>query len=176
MNENHFTHLSDEQFSDCALGMEPVGDAAAHLSACSECTEELARFGASMTEFSAAALGWSESRSPMSLRQLGLKASSPHPRFAIASWALAAGFLLAVGVSTVTHREHRGAADGGSAAVASPVGEVADCSEAEIAQDNKLLQDVNMAIGSGEPSPVSQYRLSQTDVAPSRQHMGAGIQ
>jgi hypothetical protein len=175
MNENHSTHLSDEQFSDYALGMKPAGDAAAHLSQCDKCTEELARFGASMTEFSVAALGWSESRSPMSLRQLGLK-PSPRPGFAVASWALAAGFLLAVGVSTVTHRQHPAATDGGSAAVASSAGEVADCSEAEIAQDNKLLRDVNMAIGSGEPSPFSQYRLSQADVARSRPHMGARSQ
>jgi hypothetical protein len=175
MNENHFTHLSDEQFSEYALGMEPAGSAAAHLSQCDKCTEELARFSASMTEFSAAALGWSESRSPMSLRQLGLKAS-PRPRFAVASLALAAGFLLTVGVSTVTHRDRRSAADNGSATVASSADAVADCSEAEIAQDNKLLQDVNMAIGSGEPSPFSQYRLSQTDVARSQPHMGARSQ
>jgi hypothetical protein len=171
MNGNPFTHLSDEQFSDYALGMEPAGDAAAHLSVCAECTEELARFGAAMTEFSAAALGWSESRSPMSLRQLGPEAS-PRSRFALASWALAAGFLLAVGVSGVAHWGHRDAIDVNSAGIASPAGEVGDCSEAEIAQDNKLLRDVNMAIGEETPSPFSQYRLSQTDVARSRPRMG----
>lgn len=175
MNENPYIHLSDEQFSDFALGMEPAGDAAAHLSACSECTEELARFSASMTEFSAAALGWSESRSPMSLRQLGVKAS-PRPRFAVASWALAAGLVFSVGVSMVTHREHRDAADTGSAAIASPAGEVADCSETEIAQDNKMLRDVNMAIGDGEPSPFSQYRLNPTDATRARPQLGSRSQ
>jgi len=171
MNENPYIHLNDEQFSEYALGMEPAGDAAAHLSQCDKCAEELARFSASMTEFGAAALGWSESRSPMSLRQLGLKAS-PRPRFAVASCALAAGFLLAVGVSEIAHRDHRDATDIHSAGIASPAGEVADCSEAEIAQDNKLLRDVNMAIGEETPSPFSQYRLSRTDVARSRPRMG----
>jgi hypothetical protein len=175
MSENPLTHLSDEQFSEYALGMEPVGDAADHLSQCDKCREELARFGASMTAFSSAALSWSESRSPMSLRQLGLKAS-PRPRYAVASWALAAGLLFSVGVSMVTHRQHPAAVDVGSTTVASSAGNAADCSDAEIAQDNKLLQDVNMAIDNGEPSPLSQYRLGQTDMTHSRPHMGARSQ
>src|ERR1700733_9487410 len=105
--------------------MEPVGDAAYHLSQCDKCKQELARFSASMTEFSAAALSWSESRSPMSLRQLGLKVS-PRPRFAVASWALAAGLLFSVGVSMMTHWQHPAAVDGGSTAVASSAGTIAD--------------------------------------------------
>jgi hypothetical protein len=175
MSENPLTHLSNEQFSEYALGMEPVGDAADHLSHCDKCRQELARFSASMTAFSSAALSWSESRSPMSLRQLGLK-TLPRPRYAVVSWALAAGLLFSVGVSMVTHRQHPAAADVGSMAVGPSVGNMADCSEAEIAQDNKLLQDVNMAIDTGEPSPFNQYRLSQTDIAHSRPHMGARSQ
>ena len=175
MNGNFNTHLSDQQFSEYALGMEPAASTAAHLAQCTACTEELARFSAAMTEFSAAALSWSEAQSPVSLRQLALK-PSPRPRFAIASWALAAGFLCAAGVSMVAHRDHRGAADVTSAAAVASVSEDADCSETEIAQDNKLMQDVNMAIGDGEPSPFTQYGLRRTAAVRSRAHVGSRSQ
>jgi hypothetical protein len=168
-------HLSEEQFSDFAFGAEPFGDAAAHLAECPQCSEELAKFVAAMTEFGVAALGWSESRSPLSMRQLALKAT-PRPRFVVATWALAAGFLLAAGTSIMTHRENSSVPEVSSTAVAAPAVQAADCSETEIAQDNKLMQDVNMAIGTGEPSPFRQYGLTRVDASRSRSHMGSRSQ
>jgi hypothetical protein len=172
MNRDNITHLSDEQFADYALGMEPVGVAAAHLSQCAACTDELARFGASVNAFGAASLGWSESQAPFSLRQQALKVPA-RPRFAVASWALAAGLVFSVGLSTMMHREHRGTADVSSAtAAASDV----DCSDTEIAQDNKMLRDVNMEIGGSDPSPFRQYGLRETETVRSESQMGSGSQ
>jgi hypothetical protein len=155
-------HLNEEQFAVCALGGEPDSAAAAHLSECSGCREELARFGVSVAEFSSAALDWSASRSPVSLRQRAVQRSQ-RARFAIASWALATGFVLAAGVSLVNHREHRGAVDMSAVGVASEGKEGTQCSDTEIAQDNKMMQDVNMAIDD-EPSPFSQYGLKQVSM------------
>jgi hypothetical protein len=169
MNTINSIHLNDEQFADYALGMEPVGAAAAHLSQCAACTNELARFGASVNAFGAATLGWSEARTPFSLRQQVLKTPA-RPRFAVASWALAAGLVFSVGLSTMMHR---GSADVSSAtAAASDV----DCSDTEIAQDNKMLRDVNMEIGGSDPSPFRQYGLRETETVRSESQMGSGSQ
>jgi hypothetical protein len=173
MNTINSTHLSDEQFADYALGMAP-GGAAAHLSQCSACTDELARFGALVNAFGAATLGWSESRTPFSLRQQALKVSV-RPRFAVASWALAVGLVFSVGLSTMMHREHRGIGDESSATVASN-GHASDCSDTEIAQDNKMLRDVNMEIGGSDPSPFRQYGLRETETVRSESQMGSGSQ
>jgi len=154
-------HLNDDQFAACALGGEPDGAAVAHLSECSGCREELERFGVSVAEFSNAALDWSASRSPVSLRQRAVQRSQ-RARFAVASWAMATGFVLAAGFSIVNRREHR-AVDMSAVGVALSAEQGTQCSDAEIAQDNKMMQDVNMAIDD-EPSPFSQYGLKQVSM------------
>jgi hypothetical protein len=150
--------------------MEPVGAAAAHLSQCAACTDELTRFGVSVSAFGAATLGWSESRTPFSLRQQVLKTPA-RPRFAVASWALATGLVFSVGVSTMMHREQSGRADVSSATTSD-----VDCSDTEIAQDNKMLRDVNMEIGGADPSPFRQYGLRETETVRSESQIGSRSQ
>jgi predicted anti-sigma-YlaC factor YlaD len=157
MNSKLSNHLNDDQFMECAIGVEPSVEAAAHLRECEACREELARFGMSVNSFNSATQAWGESLPPMSVRgasagQQGYQAS--RPLFAMASYALAACLMLAVGFEVVHHEPGSGS---GSVSTASAPQED---SAAQIAQDNKLLMAVDVAIRSDDRSPVQEYGLA----------------
>lgn len=159
-------HLSDEQFAGLASGLE-CAEAAAHGLACAQCREELEAFGGAVREFGGAARGWSESRSPMSWQQQMRKASrkqtaaapvsTSRRRLVAASCAMAAAAVLAVGAAAWTHRE--------AATVVPPTAlaytdghELARATE--IAQDNALMRDVNVAISRDDASAMRAYGLT----------------
>ncbi len=154
MNTKISGHLNDDQFMDCVMGVEPGVETAAHLHECEACREELARFGMSMESFNKAALAWSEAR-PVEVRLGEGRFHAPRPFFAMASYALAACLMLSVGIEVMLHHEQSGA----SATVASVSGPEED-SAAQIAQDNKMLMDVDVAIRSDDRSLAQQYGLS----------------
>jgi hypothetical protein len=158
-------HLSDDQFVDCAAGIEISTEAAAHLRECAACREELAGFGVAVDSFNRAALEWSEARQVASLRERRWRWSG-RPVFGMAAVALAACIMLAAGVTAVRqYEEGRRPADvaqvAGSQGVAEPQGD----SEAQIAQDNKLLMAVDVALRDDEPSPVEEYALQRIAAA-----------
>jgi hypothetical protein len=162
-------HLNDDQFTECLTGGEPGFEAATHLAHCEACREELARFGASVGSFNAAAMAWSEVQPSVSLQGStedgGCHVSWTNGAYAAAtSWALAACLMLAAGVSIV---QHRGRHDG-PANVASVVPPQED-SEAQIAEDNKLLMDVDLALHDRSRSPELEYGLQPRANARSRQ-------
>jgi predicted anti-sigma-YlaC factor YlaD len=153
MNTKVSGHLNDDQFMECVMGAEPGVAAAAHLQECEICREELARFGGAVSSFNRASQAWSEAR-PVEVRPVGSGYWVARPFFAVASYALAACLVLTVGVEVMVHH----GLGGGPATVASG-GETAEDSAAQIAQDNKLLMDVDSAIRSDDRSLVQQYRL-----------------
>jgi hypothetical protein len=155
MNSTLSSHLNDDQFTDCLIGTEPGVEAAAHLRECATCREELARFGMSVNDFNSAALGWSESRPAVSLRGASVGQQGRRRFFAVASYALAACLMLGVGVEVAVHHEQGTR----PAAVASLSGSQED-SAAQIAQDNKLLMAVDVAIRSDDRSLVQAYGLT----------------
>jgi predicted anti-sigma-YlaC factor YlaD len=147
-------HLNDDQFMECAIGVEPGVEAAAHLRECEACREELARFGMSVSSFNSAARAWSESLPAMSVELQGYRASRPF--FAVASYALAACLMLGLGFEVVHHEQATRSATVGSVSVSSVSQED---SAAQIAQDNQLLMAVDVAIRSDDRSPVQEYGL-----------------
>jgi hypothetical protein len=163
MNSIHSTqlsgHLNDDQFTECLLGAEPGSEAATHLPHCEACREELARFSASVGTFNAAAMAWSKSQPSVSLegsmRGRGYRVSWTHRPFAtVTSWALAACLMLVAGVSIMQHRGHHD----GPANMASMIPPQED-SEAQIAEDNKLLMDVDLALQDRSRAPELEYGL-----------------
>ena len=146
------THLTDDQFTDCVL-MESSPEAQAHLSTCERCRQELVRFTQSMEDFSAATLSWSESQPTVSLRSAA-RSTARRPVYAAAGWALATGLVLAAAVPPIWHRTHVGSANQEPVIEAS-----AEDSEAQIAEDNRMMQSVNLAIRVHEPSPFTEFRL-----------------
>ena len=149
-------HLNDDQFTDVLIGEQLSSDATAHLSQCEACREELARFGSSVGDFNTASLAWSVSHAAGSSIEANRvrRFESRSPIMMAASWALAACLTVMAGVAVVQHRE----ASSREANVASMVPPHED-SEAEIAQDNKLLADVEREIHGYDRSPVQEYGL-----------------
>lgn len=169
-------HLNDDQFTECLMGAEPGSEAATHLSHCEACREELARFGASVGSFNAAAMAWSESQPSVSLQGStqgrGSRVSWTNRPFAAAtSWALAVCLMLVAGVSILQHRGYHD----GSANMASVVPPQED-SEAQIAEDNKLLMDVDLALHDRSRSPELEYGLRPRANVRSRQRGEARTQ
>ena len=158
-------HLNDDQFMECVMGAEPGLDAAAHLRVCEECRGELARFGGAVDSFNRASQAWSEAR-PVEVQPVGSGYRASRPFFAAASYALAACLMVRVAVVAV-HREPSGS----PAAVAS-VSEPEEDSAAQIAQDNELLMDVDVAIRSDDRSLVQQYGF---DAAANGRTMTRGV-
>ena len=158
-------HLSDEQFVDCAAGLDVSAEASEHLRECAACREELAGFGASVDSFGRAALEWSEARAVPSLREKSLRGWrwGGKPVFGMAAVALAACIMLVAGVLAVVHREQGRRADVATVAVPQPVSE--EDSEAQIAQDNKLLMAVDVALRDEAPSPIEEYALQRIAAA-----------
>jgi predicted anti-sigma-YlaC factor YlaD len=155
MNSKISNHLNDDQFMECAIGVEPGAEAAAHLRECEACREELARFGMSVSSFNSAAQAWGESLPPMSVRgasvgQQGYRASRRF--FAVASYALAACLVVSVGVEVLHHDQ---AGSGNVSTVSAPQ----EDSAAQIAQDNQLLMAVDVAIRSDDRS-AQEYGLA----------------
>jgi predicted anti-sigma-YlaC factor YlaD len=149
-------HLTDEQFAacvaECAI-VSPSPESDAHLRECSQCREELTQFADSMENFSTAAFRWSETQSAVSLRAVARHASA-RSWLAPAAWALAATVLLAAGVPMAMHHGRQPAAPSDAA-----VADVPDDSDAQIAEDNRLMRSVNMAIGVNDSSPLQEYKL-----------------
>ncbi len=148
----HLAHLTDQQFADCAL-MTPDAATRAHLASCETCRAELESFGASVDAFEGATIAWSESQPRPSLRAV-VQAKPRNLFIAPAAWALAAAAAFAVGVPAWQH------AHPGSTANTAAVASVVPDSSAQIADDNQLMQQVNVALASEDPSPLAEYRLS----------------
>ena len=115
----------------------------------------MSTFFASVDDFSHAALGWSAAQPAVSPRAI-VTASARRPFVAVAQWAVAAVVVLMAGGAVVAHRP------GSTVAVSAPGIAVVDDSEAQIAQDNQLLESVNVALVGDDPSPFREYRLRET--------------
>ncbi len=149
------SHLTDAQFSEMlfseGVAVEPA--IRAHLAQCDQCRTELGMFLAAMDDFGAAAMEWSNAQPVVSPRATVRRPTMARPL----RWAVAAALVAAVGVPVAMHRERPDAApvvagidfDGGD-------------SQAQIAQDNRLLQSVDVALAESDPSPFEEYRLDDS--------------
>ena len=148
-------HLTDDQFTDCAIGLKPGITASRHLAHCELCRGELAAFGLSVDNFNRATESWSAAQPALSLPAASGKLRAtwvPRPLFATASWALAACVLFGAAILTTIHR-HNGSL---SPAVAA---ELQQDSPAQIEQDNKLLMAIEREIRVDDRSPVQEYGI-----------------
>lgn len=156
-------HLTDDQFTDCAIGLEPEATVAKHLAQCEQCRNELTAFGSSVDSFNQATQSWSEAQPALSLPAGGREPQSPwvpRPFFATASWALAACLLVAAAISSAIHRHQANVSP--QIAAESP-----QDSPAQIEQDNKLLMAIEREIHVDDRSPVQQYGI-RTSIRRSR--------
>lgn len=159
------THLSDEALDDVLIGLGSP-ESHAHLDACNECRARVQAFRGDVQLFNAASVAWSESRWPIT------RIPAPHRghlRIPFASWTAVAAALIIMAVAVLHHRS----AAPPSQAIA-PVAQPAD-SEAQIAQDNQLLQAVNAAISPDEESPIVEYKIMESPNPHARAHSGKRV-
>jgi anti-sigma factor RsiW len=147
------THLSEEALDDVLIGLGSP-ESEAHLAACLDCRGRVNAFRSDVALFNSASMAWTESRLAQS-RPTSRK-TSHRTRLAFVSWAATAAAMAWLAI-VVLH--HHGPVTPPSHATAN-VSQQAD-TEAQIAQDNQLLQAVNAAISPDEESPIDEYKLFQ---------------
>ena len=143
-------HLSDEQFAECLTGEIPSVATREHLAACAVCRAEMELFTGSVKSFDNATMDWSRMQAAPRLA-----AKTSRQRTSVAAplgWALATAFVLVFGAPTVMNRffpPHT--------AHVAPTEEYAT----EIAQDNKLMASVDVALSEEDPSPFREYHIAE---------------
>jgi hypothetical protein len=145
------THLSEEALDDVLIGLGSP-ESEAHVVSCPECRAKLETFHFDMWLFNAASMAWSESKRSQTRRTAHVGAGS-RTRIAFLSWAAATALLLVAAFATWRHLSLT-PPNHANTVESKPVDY-----EAQIAQDNQLLQAVNAAIGPDEESPIVEYRI-----------------
>jgi len=152
-------HLSEEALDDVLIGLGSP-ESHAHLAGCAECRSQVEAFRGDIQLFNDASRAWSESR-PATQRISAPRRT--HTRVAFASWAVVCTALVLMAVA-LWHRP----APVTNQAIVQP--QAAD-SEAQIAQDNQLLQAVNAAISPDEESLIDEYNIRvQSPPSHARRH------
>ena len=145
-------HLSEEALDDVLIGLG-TAESHAHLAVCAECRVQVATFRGDIALFNAASVAWSESRRPQP------RESAPHGRTlraAFIGWAAVATALVVMAVGIWRHRPEP-SRQAHTIQQSKPVD-----SEAQIAQDNQLLEAVNTAISPDEASPIQEYKIVES--------------
>jgi predicted anti-sigma-YlaC factor YlaD len=157
MRRDMGNHLSEEALNDVLIGMGPV-EAEAHLARCRECRAQVEEFAGDVKLFNASTMAWSEARSVREAQAGRAVMARPAPvrRMPFALAGSAAASILAIMVAlSVGHREGWFAPPSNTNhAVAIPD------MQAQIAQDNALMEAVSAAISPQEESPIDEYGLS----------------
>jgi hypothetical protein len=140
-------HLSDAEFSLLLDGAQPGSDVAAHLAQCQCCREELEIVQDSLGSFRSLSTAWAEIQAP---RHVPLPARWLQRRHAQASWSggLAATAIAGALVFWLGFGQHRPKATAVHAVSVAP-------SNAELAEDNRLLQSIDTELSDGTQPFVS---------------------
>lgn len=150
-------HLSDEALDDVLIGLGSSA-AAAHLAVCPACRARVENFHADMQAFNETSLAWSERQAnTMPAVAAGGSRRSTAPRLPIASLGLALAAMLLLAIAAPLWR-HLHSSPGEAAA---PAVSVDGDSQAQIAQDNELLRQVNAALNSDAVAPLNPYPYAQ---------------
>jgi hypothetical protein len=168
MKNNCAAHLSEEALNDLLIGMG-APESEHHLEGCAECRARVDEFHAGMELLNQTTRAWSEYRA-LRIESAPGKASA---RRAASSWAgvlgsgarkmplatmgWATAAVLVAAIAVPVWRMHNQPPVGSmTPATAQP-----QETEAQIAQDNQLLREVDAAINSDEESPLGAYSSSK---------------
>jgi len=146
-------HLSEEALSDVLIGLG-AEESLAHLAGCAECRAQVATFRGDIGLFNAASMAWSQSRRPQA-RESAPRARTLHAAFW--GWAAVATALVVMAVGIWRHRPDSGPSQANTVQQSQPPD-----SEAQIAQDNQLLEAINAAISPDEALPLKEYKILES--------------
>jgi hypothetical protein len=152
MTPECLTHLSEEALDDVLMGLGSR-ESEAHLVGCPECRARIEEFQGDVRFFNSASMAWSETK-PLRFPQTERHGSGLRARVAFVSWAAVAVALLVMAVAIWRHTPATPPNHAGTG-VSQPLD-----SEAQIAQDNALLQAVSAAISPDDQSPIEEYKIA----------------
>ena len=154
MTRKQSVHLTDEALNDLLIGLGTL-ESQSHLVRCPECRGKVEQFSSDVDHFNRASMAWSETQL---LRPARIAGRRPVFRMPVALAGLFAVAILSLAVVVPMWRYEI------SKTAASRQTNVAQASDSEeqIAADNKLMQDVNVAISPREESPIDEYGLSES--------------
>src|SRR3954468_17202111 len=148
-------HVSEEALDDVLIGLG-TAESHAHLEVCAECRSKVATVRGDIALFNAASMAWSQSRRPQGWTSVSHGRRLPA---AFLGWATAAAAMVVMAFGVWHHRAEN-PANQANTRIAQPA-PAAD-SEAQIAQDNQLLQAVDAAISTDEASPIDEYKILES--------------
>ncbi len=146
-------HLNDDQFTELLIGGALTEDCRRHLSACDVCRREAEKFSNSVEMFSTTSLAWSRTKPQQKSLRTIVQWKAARTGLAPIGWALTAALLIAVGVPA-WNDSHPKLLLHVPAAASAPADSLA-----EIAQDNELMQSVNVALNASDGSPLPEDHL-----------------
>jgi len=146
------THLSEEALDDVLIDLG-TAESHAHLAVCGECRAKIAIFRGDVALFNAASMSWSNSRR---LQPLPTEGRGAHVRTIFIGWVAVAASLVLMAIGIWRYRPETPLRQ------ANTVQSLPGDSEAQIAQDNQLLQAVNAAINPVEASPIDEYKIMES--------------
>ena len=144
-------HFTNDEFTELLISGALSEERRSHLSQCDRCRQDAEDFTLSVGIFNTTSLAWSETRPKKSLRATARSQVRRALYFPVA-WALAAALFILVGIPVWNH-SHQLAFSHQARTTSAPD------DSADIAQDNELLQSVNVALNTEDASPLPEYRL-----------------
>jgi len=160
MTPESTNHLSEEALDDVLIGLGSA-ESHAHLAECAECRAQVKTFRGDVALFNASSLAWSRSRMP---RHRASERSRVRLHAASMGWAVTAAALVAMALGIWHHHPAKATQQ------ANTVQTQPSDSEAQIAQDNQLMQAVNAAISPDEASPIEEYKMLESPHLPPKAH------
>ncbi|MFT4111189.1 hypothetical protein [Silvibacterium sp.] len=161
MKKDSSVHLTEEALNDALIGMSSTEEDL-HLAACELCRAKLQAFESDMLMFDEASLAWSEARSA-TMPAIEVQRKRHSKLFFNAAWAISMALVLLVCLPTLHFTHVFSLHRHGSLTTAGD-------SESQIAQDNELLQAVDVAVNADDLSSMGEYSTS------TRIHPHSGLQ
>lgn len=166
MTPASINHLSEEALDDVLIGLG-TEESRAHLAACPECRAQAEAFRGDVALFNQASMAWSESRHPKPRRAEVHAWPVRHAgrlRASFLGWAAVAAAMVVMAFGIWHHRPATPSHQANNAQL-QPVD-----NEAQIAEDNQLLEAVNAAISPDETSVIDQYKILESPHPQSKAH------
>ena len=166
MTQQEYTsrHLTEDELEEALLGLHSA-ESDEHLASCALCRNKIEEFRGSLELFNQASMAWSEAKSNSLNRDLA-EHKIPFRMSMRAVWTCAWVFVvLLAGIVGLDERHHQAAeADSAQRAAATSPQSSPGSSTAlgEIASDNAMMQQIDAAINTPEPSPAELYGRSTT--------------
>ncbi len=171
------THLSEQELDDVLLG-DASPAATEHMATCELCRAQLQPFEATVAAFNAGSIAWAQAKSNTISRDLS-GATPSGSRLRPFAWAAGVAMIAGIAFSLSASLHFNSAADStretahlstiqATAALPAPgsAPEMAGNLANDIASDNAMLNDIDSAISTPEPSPLKPFRRTSAHTGP----------